>query len=769
MSKKHLAFILAAHISLLAAGTTVVIPDQPSVQEKFAAQELSEHLKKITCSEAPIVREAEFSGTKPVIYLGRTKPGASAAKGLVRPEQWLIKSLGKDSLLLTGSDPRGVMYSVYSFLDRFCGVRWFDEKNSRIPENRNFKLPETELSGYPAFRTRFIYDTLDHIGDSRVFKIRNKGLTYRSGSAVEYPLIGSPSIHHTFHNYADKFPVRKPEMFALREGEKRSIESGQLCMTNPDTRKYVLQALKDFIAADREKAKKEGVPAPVIYDISANDNPNFCQCPSCKEIAEREGNVYSAPQLDFINFIAREIRKDYPDVFIRTFAYLYSYNPPSAMKAEQNVIIHLAMLGSEFGGNGIRNTMRPLTHPDNAKALQLIKKWGECAKNVAVWDYWKLFGSDHSSLPSAYVNTDAITESFPIYCQNNVRDLFVEMESPESLSFFGLRRWLGYRLMEDPSRDPKAEIADFMQGMYGKAAPAMRKYLDFLSEEQDKVSYPLGTVSVNLREYFNGEYFRKAFALLDEASSIAENSNDRRSLSNIEREYVPLYATLIRRYPRFTEEEQKLFDFEKILTAYEKRVIESIDYYYPKQGDRRNLNAVLKQKLQRELFIFREAKKQLPVPQEFSGKKVKVIPYYKFKQKGVQLITDPDSHYGKAVSLGKEFPAKTKNGRTGFGVWDTNRKCQLCSISLKNEDLPQDEKYHIVRVGKILLRNSSPYFWGTSTWLIQCVLEEFYEPTASKEDNIYDVYMSVKFSGKQYVPNSTKEDRIAIDAVYLVQ
>ena len=123
-------------------------------------------------------------------------------------------------------------------------------------------------------------------------------------------------------------------MFSLRPNNERVKDSsGQLCMTNPETRKYVLAALRNFIKKDRVKAVKDGVPPPLIYDISANDNNNQCDCPDCKAVADREGGNYSAPLLDFINYIAREIRKEYPEIYIRTFAYLFSYNTPKIMRA----------------------------------------------------------------------------------------------------------------------------------------------------------------------------------------------------------------------------------------------------------------------------------------------------------------------------------------------------------------------------------------------------------------------------------------------------
>ena len=161
--------------------------------------------------------------------------------------------------------------------------------------------------------------------------------------------------------------------------------------------------------------------------------------------------------------------------------------------------------------------------------------------------------------------------------------------------------------------------------------------------------------------------------------------------------------------------------------------------------------------------------KAFPVPLQFSGKKVIVIPCSKFNLRYTKPADDPDSVYGKAVSLGKEAPAKTKNGVTGFGVWDQERKCKLSAINMKNEDLPQDEKYHIVRIGKFPLRNASPYFWGTGTWQIQCSLKDYYKPGVPVEENVYELYMSVKFTGKPYVKDSAGEERISVDAIFLVQ
>lgn len=771
MNIKTLLTIIAINSALFAfAGFSIVTPDNQRNYDKFTVNELSSHLQKITADKVEVFTESTYKGSTPVIYLGKTRQGIAESKKLTLPEQWRIKSVGNDKLVITGSDPKGVLYGVYEFLERYGNVRHFDEKNSSIPVNKNFKLPSTDISGRPYFRIRHIYDSLDWYRDTHIFKARNRGQAYGNAGTTDYPLLGSPSPHHTFHNYADTFPVKKTEMFSLRPNNERVKDSsGQLCMTNTDTRKYVLAALRSFIKKDRVKAAKDGVPPPFIYDISANDNNNQCVCPDCKAIADREGGTYSAPLLDFINYIAREIRKEYPEIYIRTFAYLFSYNPPKTMRAEDNVIMHIAMLGMEFGGNGKRDTMRPLTYKTNKEALDLIIAWSKYAKNIAVWDYWKLFGGDHANLAGPYVNLEAIYSAMPIYKKYNVKDIFVECESPESTSFFALKRYIGLRSMNIPELNVQQEINTFMQGMYAEAAPIMKEYLNFLTAEQEKANIILGPVPPNMREYYTAKYFKKAFALLNKAVEAVKNNKNPLIKANIEREFIPVYGALIRRYFRLHEDDRAAWNYEDLLKNYEKYLMPSIDYYYPLKGDRLNLNGVLKNTWRQRLTALKAAQKQVKIPEQFKGKNVIALPYYTFKTKSVKFIDDKDSIYGKAVALGKEFPNKTKNGTTGFGIWDTGRKRPLAAKNIKTTDVPQDEKYHIVRLGKVTFRNSTPYFWGTSTWIIQCALDNIYEPTATDKENTYDAYMSVKFSGPVYVKDSNSPDFIAIDAIYFVK
>ncbi len=762
MKKLSILFLLA--LSIISHGSiTIVIPDRASALEKKAAHELAVHLKMATGKKFPVVNEST-SKNAPAIYVGKTdfslknKISSSTAQG------WIIRNADKN-LVISGGDDQGIIFGVYEFLDRL-GFRWLDEKNTIIPKLKNFTITRINITGKPYFRLRQIYDTLDWYTASQIFKLRNRGQGYTRSTPLDYPLIGRPDQHHTFNRYSVKFPKNKPELFSQDlKGQRITDSRGQICMTNPEARKLMVRILREFVEADRKEAAARKVPPPLIYDISANDNPNPCYCKNCHELVKKEG-TYSAPLIQFINYIAEEAEKFCPGIQIRTFAYLYSVEPPKTFKPRKNVIIHLAMLGKEFGGHGHADTMRPVNHPNNKQASEIIKKWNSHAANLAIWDYWKLFGLDASRCPP-YINTDAIIYNIKYYSTINVSSIFIECETPASTSFFGLKRYLGFRLMNNPALNAEKEKADFFKGMYGKAAPVMLQYLDFLNNEQHKISSPLGEISPAQRTYLNIAFFDRVFELFDKALLMADNEKIK---ANIERELVPVYAGFfIRSQQLDMKNAKRKYDINKMLDKYIELATAAVKYYYPPKDVKGTYNKLLKN-LQEYKKYATLINNPPPVPEQFKNRRVIDMPYYYFHNfASVDIIKDKDSSInGKAIAAGNRVPKKTTDGKTNFGIYDMKNKRALCSKVIQNTDIAQDEKFHIVKVGKIILKHNMIYFYGTNSWVLQCRIPNAFDPAATEKENTYDVYMSVKFSGPSYVKNSKSKNYIAINRILLV-
>ena len=100
-----------------------------------------------------------------------------------------------------------------------------------------------------------------------------------------------------------KYFKQHPEWFALVNG-KRMGQGAQLCLTNPEMRKVFLQN----VLAELKKHKD-----PRFISVTQNDNDNHCQCANCLAMDKKFGGP-SGTMLDFANYIAENLEKDYPNL-----------------------------------------------------------------------------------------------------------------------------------------------------------------------------------------------------------------------------------------------------------------------------------------------------------------------------------------------------------------------------------------------------------------------------------------------------------------------
>ncbi len=96
-------------------------------------------------------------------------------------------------------------------------------------------------------------------------------------------------------------------------------QEGSLCWTNRQVWDITLARMREIVAADRV-----ALPAwqwPRVYQISQNDNTQYCQCAQCEAAFAAEGSRAGA-LLQYVNHVAQGIARDYPDVKVQTFAYV---------------------------------------------------------------------------------------------------------------------------------------------------------------------------------------------------------------------------------------------------------------------------------------------------------------------------------------------------------------------------------------------------------------------------------------------------------------
>ena len=108
------------------ADCKIVIPEKAHIVEKTAAEELKNYIEKALKTSLSIVSESDAFGK--CIYVGHTEYAKDNNILGKSKENWIMKIVD-GSLVLTGgtkTGDRGIIYSVYHFLEEVVGVRWWN-------------------------------------------------------------------------------------------------------------------------------------------------------------------------------------------------------------------------------------------------------------------------------------------------------------------------------------------------------------------------------------------------------------------------------------------------------------------------------------------------------------------------------------------------------------------------------------------------------------------------------------------------------------------
>ena len=467
------ACLVAIHLSAQAAMeiakggvATCVIVTQPDATpaEHYAAEELATALKQITGATF-VIQELTANTPESAIVIGPGPIATSVCPGLdlsrFGGEEYVIRS-AQGRLLLAGGRPRGTLYAVYRFLQDHLGVRWYAPWFSRFPTSPTLTVPDLEVRGRPAFEYRdpFWFPAFD--GDWAARNGSNSQtarLKEKHGGQVTYK-----GFVHTFYPLVPPDPYFKthPEWFSLVKG-KRTGERAQLCTTDPELRKFIVQRVKEWL---RES------PGVNIISVSQNDHGGACECPRCAEVDEREGS-HAGSLLELVNYVAEQIEPEFPTVQVDTLAYQYTRKAPKTLRPRHNVIIRLCSIECNFA--------QPLTHESNRSFAQDIRDWHRLTDRLYVWDYTTDFS--HYLLP--FPNWDVLGPNVRFFHTNGVVGLF-EQGAYQSFSneMSEMRAWVLAQLLWNPYQDDRKLIHEFLEAYYGpRSASYIRDYFDLVSKK----------------------------------------------------------------------------------------------------------------------------------------------------------------------------------------------------------------------------------------------------------------------------------------------
>lgn len=490
--------------SLFDSGRTpyrIMLSPDASESERWAAEELSRVLSEISGAEFPIVHD-RWVPTYYDINIGytmRTKlTFPNAAKPEFEDEGFHIRNDGP-TIFIWGGGKRGTLYGVMDFLERDLGCRWFTSREHFYPEYDKWEFTTIHRDESPAIRFRCT-DYFDANEAGFGVPLRNNSHRFNRGEqpgGVEYFW-----LEHSFDRFVPpaKYFDEHPEYFALRDGERQRHRT-QPCLTHPEVLKLCIEGMREII---------EEEPEFRVYNVAQSDNQSPCLCDNCQKIAKDEESE-AGVMLWFVNQVAEQIEKEYPDKLIGTFAYQYTRKPPKTIRPRENVMIVLCNIECDFS--------HPLDHENNLSFMDDIRGWSAITDQIFIWDYVTNFR--YYILP--HPNFGVLQRNIQILRDHKVQGI-LEQGQYQSLGgeLSELRSYLLAKLMWDPDLDTREVIEDFMYGYYGRSAQYMLQYFDLVQSLVSDESYITFATSLNNPIYTHA-FVEEAKVLLAKAAAVAED------------------------------------------------------------------------------------------------------------------------------------------------------------------------------------------------------------------------------------------------------
>lgn len=445
----------------------ITVPHNSCDAIKYAAGELKAYITKMLPLCEVTVSDAAKNYPTPQIYfeISYEKPNDA------------FRIYEKDgSIYISASSERSAIYAAYALLE-YIGCRFFAPDTEKIPVLDSIELESNiEIQESSPFEYRDIYwncafDTAWSLkaklnGACKNTRNMGRNLPENVGGGFNY---AGPYFVHTFSLLVppSEYFDTHPEYFSEINGERTSKHLySQLCMTN-----------KEVVSISAKKACEwlRQNPDRKMVSISQNDSfvlESYCTCNECKKIIDREG-APSGALIHFVNSVAEEIEKEFPDAIVDTLAYQYSVAPPKYLRPRKNVCVRIC--------TGACNSHPIESCEKNIHVKAAFEKWSAVCDKLYVWDYTTNF----AQYLTPYPNFTAIPTNVKFFQRHNVKGLFMQgqYQGGNNGEFGELRSYMISRLLWNPDTNVEKDVCEFICEYYGKAAPYIFDYLEFINEK----------------------------------------------------------------------------------------------------------------------------------------------------------------------------------------------------------------------------------------------------------------------------------------------
>lgn len=442
----------------------IIVPEKATAAEAYAAQELAGELR--TIFTRPLVFSPGLEG--PIDFLVGFGESAAASgfpdwrRNREHPGEFGLFRRGNQILFFGFDDPRvnprsakgqaGTLSSVYYFLTRKAQAAYFapGKEGARYVTDPEIDLPAGVEWVRPAYRLRGLnLETKEYSQEEMAQYFRR--LLGNVPDELTY------TVNYQFLNrWPQRFEKEHPEWFGMHGGKRYtgSYPYHFPCLSNPGVLRQIVSDLDGELA---------GLPAGSRRVRLFCDAPYLrCECEQCARspialyCAEGDNSeeIYT-----YINKIAREVRKKYPDTVFFTQTKNNAYSTvPVTEPPERDIVIEVL-------------TARPAVE-DYSKSLDLMRSWRNAGALVLLKSYprypaWKNYPIMNPAFASDYFRTFQGVAEGPR--QSDLRENV-------PFSFCALNQYIQARATFEGDLDAESAVADFCALAYPGAEAEMVEF-----------------------------------------------------------------------------------------------------------------------------------------------------------------------------------------------------------------------------------------------------------------------------------------------------
>lgn len=576
---------------------SILIPADVSDDVVSYVTELNDYFNDVTGTRLKVVKEnPENSISGNYISVGNTQ--AARAAGIVtddiKYDGFVIKTVSKNVYIAARLE-QGIQNGVYSFLERFLGVRWLTARETYIPSSATVKIHECDILEEPRFQMRDWmggdYNNVAFAAHRRFYRgdelyCNDYGSTHNTTDNANNTKIG----------YVKKVDVDPTDPEGRKLGETHpeyfsdltnTAKDYELCMTSgisedgkleegQSVASLMIDNMKKSLANDSETKQIE------YFMVGHVDNRNaYCKCETCEQ--RRLKYTDSGIWVMFINVIEEEVNswlkeEQGREVNFVIFAYQYTYAAPVTKNADgtytaisplceanDNVVIRIAPIDANF-------TYSYVDSRQEETALNAINGWASVAKQFMLWDYVTNYIEYYWYFPT----THYMKENLEVF--ENIGCVYAMLQSSytqNTIWFDDMRNYIASRLFWNADWDVEFLMNEYIELFYGPVADDVKKVVGLFENHYNELRIE-GKLEVSIlsesSSFINRNYaseinplpwLNKILRTIDNAIVAVENNADvsyndaQTAIYKLEDVKITPMRMILRNYTAYYQEDSK--------------------------------------------------------------------------------------------------------------------------------------------------------------------------------------------------------------------